>query len=651
MFAATGRNLRGMLAGIACLAGLVAEAGLSEGSSDALDLLLPRPRSVSRRSGTIDGESPVRIVRGTVPNAPARMSSQSYRVTIAAEGVEIMASGDGGEHAARATLAQLKRLSDGRLPCCTITDWPQYPWRGLMHDCGRNFLDKADVLKLIDLMALYKFNLFHWHITDYYGWRLESKKYPLLQASWAFGRQMGRFYTQAQFREILDYAAARHINVMPEIDVPGHSLAFRRGLGITYMSEPRVMGIVSELIDELCSLVPAEDMPFVHLGTDEARTPYEMVPDSYCPHWAETIRKNGRIPVVWTPGKAFSLPDGSKPVRMVWHNGYAARPDECVFDTVRCYFAGKDPMRFLNVAVFSQPMRYDIPDEKKLGVVICSWHDDSLGENTSRAWTDCSFALAAAAYCDLQWSGRTEDRPRYLIKLPAPGTEEFAEAERMEDALVAHRDKIAIPLGLPFSYVRQTPLRFRISDSEGRVVAQDVAQATVTISDCGRGKLIRANSYLMETQGVAFVETWIKSPADQKVGAWIGFTAFGRSGGRDHGLPEEGEWGRSKGTTVEVNGTPVPAPKWVHPGLKYLMAHPEEPTSCNISETPFTNEEYFMREPTEIALKAGWNHVKLTVPKSVGDEWGYSWMATFVPVTLEPHPREVKGLVFASSPQ
>ena len=99
-----------------------------------------------------------------------------------------------------------------------------------------------------------------------------------------------------------------------------------------------------------------------------------------------------------------------------------------------------------------------------------------------------------------------------------------------------------------------------------------------------------------------------------------------------------------------MNGNIVPAPAWIHPGLKHIMTHPEEPTSDNIAETPFTNEEYFMRPPTEISLKAGWNHVKLTVPKSIGDEWLYYWTSTFVPVTLERHPREVPDLEFSSEP-
>ena len=95
----------------------------------------------------------------------------------------------------------------------------------------------------------------------------------------------------------------------------------------------------------------------------------------------------------------------------------------------------------------------------------------------------------------------------------------------------------------------------------------------------------------------------------------------------------------------------VPAPEWANPGLRYVMDHVDEPSSNNVAETPFTNEEWFMREPTPIVLKSGWNHVRLTVPKLVGDQWKYDWTATFVPVTLERFPREVAGLEYSAQPR
>ena len=611
---------------------------------------MPRPRACVAEVGVADAAAcanPV-VKTGTVDGAPERLAKESYRLEVRTDGVTIVAPDAHGVRYARTTLEQLVRLSDGKVPCCTITDWPNFPWRGLMHDCGRNYLDMGSIRRILDLMALYKLNLFHWHLTDYYGWRLESKKYPMLQAPWAFRRQMNRYYTQDEFREIVAYATARGITVMPELDVPGHSLAFRRGLGIEHMAEKQVKRIVGDLVDELCTLASAEEMPFVHLGTDEARTPYEQVPDSYCPYWADRVRANGRLPVGWTPGKPMASESGNRSVKMIWHAGLVPHPDESAFDTVGCYFAGKDPLTFLCTALSLDPCGWDGPAENKLGAVICSWHDDYLGEDTSRALVNCNFAPAVVIYGDLQWSGAKMARKEFAVRLPTPGTPEFAEAEAVEDRIVAQRDKVVVPvLGLPFSYVRQTQLRWCISTPDGKVVAKDVAQASVMIAECGRRNLVPENSYIQTKTGTAILETWIRSPKEQTVGAWIGFTRFGRSGGRNGGLPAAGEWGRSKGVKVEINGKLVPAPKWTHPGLKHLMTHPEEPTSNNIAETAFTNEEYFMREPSRIELKAGWNHVKLTVPKTES-YWCYDWTATFVPVTLEAHPHEVAGLEYRS---
>ena len=624
--------------------------------ADALDNLVPVPKCVRRSDGVASAAvlSHVRVEEGTVAGAPERTKAESYRLVVSPDGVMIAAGDPRGVRYARVTLDQLVKLSDGRVPCCTIEDWPDYPWRGLMHDCGRNFLSMKNVRKVLDLMAAYKMNLFHWHITDYYGWRLESKKYPTLQAPWAFRRQNGRFYSQSDFRGIVDYAKARGITVMPEIDLPGHSLAFRRGIGVTYMSEAKVKGVVCELIDELCTLASAEEMPFVHLGTDEARTPYEQVPDSFCPAWAERVWANGRTPVGWRPGKNLTTEDGKRAVGMIWSRKIRPAADDVLFDTHQCYFGGMDPLTFLNVALSANPCKWaNVPDANKLGIVACSWHDDYLGEgDTSRVFLDCNFAPAAVTYSELAWTARTDGNGAYANRLPKPGTPDYARAAKLEDRFVAHRDKVAPSFGLPFNFVRQLNLRWRISDgADGSVVAKDVAQGAIMLAKCGLGDLVPEQSYLQKTKGVAILETWIRSPKEQMIGAWIGFMRFDRSGGRGMGTPEAGEWGVAAGTTVEVNGMRIPAPEWTNPGLKFVMANPDEPSSNNIAETPFTDEEYFMRRPTPVRLMAGWNHVKLTVPKVREHIWLYDWTATFVPVTCEGTPREVPGLEFSSDPK
>ncbi|MBQ6246966.1 MAG: family 20 glycosylhydrolase [Kiritimatiellae bacterium] len=208
--------------------------------SNFLDLLLPKPQVIERGNGVATAEalSRVEVSRGTVVGAPTSVADEAYELTIRPEGARIVASGMRGERHARTTLAQLAKLSAGSAPCCTIRDWPALKWRGYMNDCGRNFLEVEGVRAIIDMMAAYKMNLFHWHLSDYHGWRLESKKYPQLNRPGTMLRQVGKYYTQDEFREIVAYAAERGVTVMPEFDVPGHTLAFRKGMGMDSMATP-----------------------------------------------------------------------------------------------------------------------------------------------------------------------------------------------------------------------------------------------------------------------------------------------------------------------------------------------------------------------------------------------------------------------------
>lgn len=128
----------------------------------------------------------------------------------------------------------------GSLPCVDIVDYPAYTWRGLHLDVSRHFFGVEDLKKYLDLMAIFKLNVFHWHLTDDQGWRIEIKKYPQLTSTgaWRNGSMVGRyrdnrvdsiryggFYTQAEIKEVVKYAGKLFITVVPEIEMPGHSLA------------------------------------------------------------------------------------------------------------------------------------------------------------------------------------------------------------------------------------------------------------------------------------------------------------------------------------------------------------------------------------------------------------------------------------------
>lgn len=184
-----------------------------------------------------------------------------------------------------------------------ITDQPRFAWRGMMLDVGRHYFPVTDIKRMLDAMALHKLNTFHWHLTEDQGWRIEIKKYPRLTEIGAWrdstppygsrnaddGQRHGGFYTQDEVRDIVAYAAARHITVIPEIEMPGHAAAAIAAYPELGNSDipgyaPRVMtrwGVhpyvfapkeetfrfLEDVLTEVCELFPSK---FIHIGGDEA---------------------------------------------------------------------------------------------------------------------------------------------------------------------------------------------------------------------------------------------------------------------------------------------------------------------------------------------------------------------------------------------
>ncbi len=615
---------------------------------DVYDNLLPRPRHLKRKAGagapSAGGEAT--FARGAIEGADPAVADQAYELRIGGGAVSVVAGGERGERWARMTLEQLRRLAGGtELPACEIRDWPDIPLRGAMLDNGRNYVDFASLKDLVDHLSLYKMNVFHWHLTDYFGWRLESKRHPELQSPRAATRRPDKFYTQREFRELVDYAWERGVTIVPELDVPGHTLAFRRGLGVEKMSEERVRDVVLDLIDELCSLAPADRMPYVHLGTDEvglmAEDGAEWVPKEWITAWAERVAGHGRILWGWHPGEKIET-DGPQ-VKEIWgwveykpaerRADYGSVPyvDSTEFD----YINHIDPFELLNSAAFQKPCPWG-PRGNRLGAMISAWHDDAIAESEDYFRQVPLFA-AVTMYSDAFWLGRDRHRPEFFPRLPAPETPEFAFAADLERRVVAQRDKVLAGLAHPFPYVAQTAMRWRLLDGAGRVVARNIPQATIYPH-----RVLFPGGYLDKDAGVATLETWIRSPEDQDVGAWIGCTGFARSSGRfvDGPVPRHGEWNRH-GATVELNGVKLKAPAWKNAGA----------AGVSTREIPMADEEYFFREPTPITLRKGWNHARIRTVKPVSESVGQKWIATFIPVAgTTEHPREVLGLEYVSDP-
>jgi hexosaminidase len=269
--------------------------GGDEGARRAARIL----QALSRRTGGPDLVLADRPPRGTSIRLERHtgLAPESYRLAITARGVRIEAGDDAGLLYGAVTLWQLMppARASATIPA-TIRDGPTYPWRGLMLDSARHFQTVAEVKSVIDWMSWHKLNVLHWHLTDDQGWRLEIRKYPRLTEVGAWRvpatvgpsptTRVGGFYSQADVRDVVAYAAERAISIVPEIDVPGHAQAaiaaypsLGAGAGVppavsarwgihTYLLNPEetTLRFLEDVFEEVVELFPG---PFVHVGGDE----------------------------------------------------------------------------------------------------------------------------------------------------------------------------------------------------------------------------------------------------------------------------------------------------------------------------------------------------------------------------------------------
>lgn len=327
---------------------------------------------------------------------------ESYSLDVSKEKAEIYAKTYNGAFYALQTLNQLFSLEDGKIPCLRITrDEPKYSWRGLHLDESRHFFGKETVKKLLDFMALYKMNRFHWHLTDDQGWRIEIEKYPLLTeiGSKRKGSQLGNweskrmenishegYYTKDDIREIVLYAKKRCIEIVPEVDFPAHSAAaiasynnlacrdipcevpdffggiipVSRGVDnwnrTLCLGKDEVISFVFDVIDEVSELFPFE---YFHVGGDEA----PVTEWQKCPLCQERIKKEGLSNEValqgWFTNKLNAYLKQKGKIMIGWNEVLAA--DITDRDIVAQYWTPKKDKNVFNHL-------------KNDGQVILSWH-------------------------------------------------------------------------------------------------------------------------------------------------------------------------------------------------------------------------------------------------------------------------------------
>ena len=379
----------------------------------------------------------------TTRSADTNLGAEGYQLTVTSNSVVIRAPTQAGLFYGVQTLLQLlppevfstKGIThaDWQMPCVQIEDWPRFKWRGLMLDVSRHFFNKSEIEILLDAMAMQKLNTFHWHLTDDQGWRIEIKKYPRLTqvGAWRSGvgfgfgpasttayspdGRYGGFYTAADIREVVAYAAARHITIVPEIEMPGHSTAalaaypqlsctggpfaipLEGGIfnGIYDPAKEATFEFLEGVLTEVFQLFPGQ---YVHIGGDEVRKEtWEKSPDCqqlmkreglsnekqlqgwFMQRMETFIAAHGRIPIGWSEILQGGIATNAAVMDWIGGSTEAARQghDVVMAPTGYCYFdfyqssnylseppaASYAPPLLLNRVYSFEPMPTNLPEK------------------------------------------------------------------------------------------------------------------------------------------------------------------------------------------------------------------------------------------------------------------------------------------------
>jgi len=389
-------------------------------------------RETTGANFTLGGDTTGGAILLTLAGADASLGPEGYELSVEPGGITLRAPEPAGLFYAAQTLRQLAAFAEAGdgLGCVRITDRPRFPWRGFMLDSARHIQEADVVERLLDRLAYYKINRFHWHLNDDEAWRIEIEKYPKLTEIGAFpssGQESCRgFYTKDQIRHIVEYARERFIMVIPEIEIPGHASAalycypeftckgepFPHGPDAPWYFQgeagrqaycagrPETFEFLTDVLSEVMELF---DTPYIHVGGDERpREAWSECPlcrkaiedngladEDELQNWlmarvAAFVRSHGRRPIAWAAGLEAGIPEGQ--IVQGWHKGeseYAAQQGAEVINSQHdfCYLdypftdAGKEtspdwmPVMDLRRVYAFDPVTPDVGPEHAANVI------------------------------------------------------------------------------------------------------------------------------------------------------------------------------------------------------------------------------------------------------------------------------------------
>lgn len=547
-------------------------------------------------------------------------NKEGYALIVSPNQIKIKATTQQGVFNAMQTLQQLARNGQ-TIDACEIKDAPAFSWRGYMIDVGRNYLSMHLLKQQIDRMAKYKLNVFHFHATEDIAWRIAIKQYPQLTAPENMLRNKGMYYTEAEIKELIAYCKTHNILFVPEIDMPGHSAAFKRAMKVDMQSDSGMV-YIKNILKEFCTTY---DVPYIHIGADEVK----ITNPNFIPEVTRHIQSFGKKVIGWQPGGNFL----DSTIRQLWMDdlGKITNDKQLQYiDSRHLYLNHMDPLESVTTIFNRQLANRDSGDLNALGAIICTWHDRAVAKQEDVLNMNPVYP-AILAFAERSWNGG--GKPGWVSNISDGNEKAFAE---FEQRLLNHQQQYFN--GLPFPYQPQAAMEWKLygpfkndadtkeiflSENTGsKYFYKTVTGGTIVLRHWWAPLIKGAIDSIKPNQiWYATTKIWSNEAAIQPF--WVGFNNLSRSPATDS--PPAFAWNEHH-ATVTVNGGIVPPPIWKRAEQK------------GNAEIPLIDEGYEYREPTMIPLKKGWNEVRIKIPigKLSGKDWQNpaKYMFTFVPVVL-----------------
>lgn len=592
-------------------------------STDSLRAQAETLRSIlgERLSIQTGGQGAIRVEID--PTLLAHEGPETYRLEVTPSRIHLRAGTCHGLHNALQTLRQLVSGSS-EIPVVSIQDAPAFSWRGYMVDVGRNYQGMDMLREQIDIMALLKLNVFHFHLTEDVAWRLAIKRYPQLTEAKHMTRDHGLFYSEREMRQLIQYCRERHILFVPEIDMPGHSAAFRSAMGVDMQSEEGLqitLDILSELLDTY-------GFRYIHIGADEVK----ITNPEFLPRITQYLESRGVQVLGWHPGGKL----GANVWRQLWGREVSPPGDNVRgvrIDSRNLYLNHMDPLESVVHIYNKRILDVERGSKLDLGATLCLWNDRRLRRGEDNLRHNAVYP-GMLAFAERAWCGGGQLGQSSAIDAERTALGSFA---RFETRMMELRKKFLA--GLPFPYTPQSDVKWDIlgpypnggdtSKAFGIERASVAEQASMPADTTLVGgtiiyrhfwaPILRGHFVDLAGDQTFYARRIIYSPEEREADYWISLYHYSTS--HQAPPPRSGAW-NNLGGAIWLNGERLDPPHW-------LRADQEGDL-----EIPLEDENYQIRRPYKLHLRKGANVLLIKTPiASLQSPWWYfpnKWMFTCI---------------------